>query len=141
MDAVLSPPAVMPAAPVTTMTAHAIAVAPGAAVAAKPPAMNIHQLMERAQQLQNAAQPAAAAQLYADWIAQGSAPLKHVACFNWGTLLSQLGRDDEAERAYHLALQIDADFPPAHLNLGHLMERRGQREEALAQWQIGRAHV
>ena len=137
MDAVLSPPAVTP---VTTIAPHAIAVAASAAVAV-PPRMNIQQLMERAQQLQDAAQPAAAAQLYADWIAQGSAPLKHVACFNWGTLLSQLGRDDEAELAYRLALDIDADFPPAHLNLGHLMERRGQREEALAQWQHAITHT
>ncbi len=98
--------------------------------------LTLAQVMDRAQGLQNAGETEAAVQLYAAWIANSQAPLKHVACFNWGTLLSQLGRETEAEAAYRQALAIEADFPPALLNLGHLQERRGDAGGALAAWAL-----
>ncbi len=92
-------------------------------------------LLDQAQRLQQAGQAAQAAALYADWIARGPAPLRHVACFNWGTLLSSLGRDAEAEAAYRQALVEQPDFCHAQLNLGHLLERAGDSSGALALWQ------
>lgn len=96
--------------------------------------MPLPALMDRAQALQNAGQPEAAAQLYETWLAHTVSPLRHVACFNWGALLSQLNRAEEAEAAYQAALSALPDFVPAMLNLGHLRERRGDAEGALAQW-------
>jgi predicted O-linked N-acetylglucosamine transferase (SPINDLY family) len=114
------------------MNALAAPRAPAPAAARSPP--TLAEVMDRAQALQSAGQSAAAADLYGKWIAEVAAPLKHVACFNRGTILSNLGREDDAEAAYRQALAIDPDFAPALLNLGHLHERRGDKDDALAAW-------
>jgi len=102
--------------------------------AARAGGLALPEVMSAAAQLQQAGQAEAAVALYDCWIRHSPSPLRHVACFNWGTMLSSLGRDDEAEAAYQLALQHHAGFAPALLNLGHLLERRGQKDEALALW-------
>ena len=132
-DVIYAKPSAAPSAP----TAHAA----DAMALARSGRLTLQQVMEHAQALQSTDQSAAAAQLYATWIEHTQAALKHVACFNWGTLLGALGREAEAEKAYRLALTSDPHFPPAHLNLGHLMERRGQRDEALAQWALAITHT
>jgi predicted O-linked N-acetylglucosamine transferase (SPINDLY family) len=91
-------------------------------------------LLSHAQALQSAGQAEQAAQLYEVWVAHSTSPLRSVACFNWGTVLSALSRDSEAEHAYRQALALNAHFAPALLNLGHLLERRGEHDDALAQW-------
>ena len=103
--------------------------------------LTLAQVMEQAQVLQNQGQAEAAAMLYGSWIRHTDAPLKQVACFNWGTLLSSLGREDEAEAAYQLALSLAPEFPPALLNLGHLHERRGDKERALSNWALAIART
>jgi predicted O-linked N-acetylglucosamine transferase (SPINDLY family) len=72
--------------------------------------------------------------LYEDWIATSGSPLRHVACFNWGTLLSTLGQEAASEAAYRQALAFAPGFAPALLNLGHVHERRGEIDAALATW-------
>ena len=102
--------------------------------AARSGAMPLPELLERANALQAASQPEAAAALYDAWLANSVSPLRHVAGFNWGAVLSQLGRNEQAEAAYRLSLQAQPGFAPAHLNLGHLCERRGDVEAALTHW-------
>ncbi len=102
--------------------------------AARSASMPLNELMERAQALQTAGRADDAAALYSAWVAHSALPLRHVACFNWGTVLSNLGRHAEAETAYRSALETSPGFAPAHLNLGHLCERRGDVEGALLQW-------
>jgi predicted O-linked N-acetylglucosamine transferase (SPINDLY family) len=97
--------------------------------------MPLHVLLDLAQRWHDAGQPEAASVLYAAWIANTVSPLKHVACFNHGTLLAELGRDAEAETSYRQALAMAPTFAQAHLNLGHALERRGDAEGALAEWQ------
>jgi len=96
--------------------------------------MPLPEVMERAGALQAAGETDAAARLYETWIHCTPSPLRHVACFNWGTLLSAAGRNDDAEAAYRLALTHHAGFAPALLNLGHMHERRGDMPGALAHW-------
>ncbi|HLL18936.1 MAG TPA: tetratricopeptide repeat protein, partial [Rubrivivax sp.] len=82
-------------------------------------------------------QGAAAALLYETWLAHAPPamkPLRHVACFNWGTVLSTLGQAEEAEAAYRQALETQPSFAPAQLNLGHMSERKGDIEPALTFW-------
>ena len=98
-------------------------------------ALPLAELLDTAQRWQEAGQPAAAAELYRRWIAATDSPFKHVACFNHGTVLAALQRDAEAEAAYQQALALSPHFPQARLNLGHALERRGEHEAALAQWQ------
>ena len=97
--------------------------------------MPLAELLDTAQHWQDAGQAAAAVALYAQWLAHTESPLRHVAGFNQGTLLAALNRDAEAEAAYRQALAVSPHFPQAHLNLGHALERRGDAEGALAEWQ------
>ncbi len=102
--------------------------------AARSGALPLPELLQQANALQAAGKPEAAAALYDAWLAHSDSALRHVAAFNWGAVLSQLGRSTQAESAYQMALQAQPGFAPAHLNLGHLCERRGAVEEALANW-------
>jgi predicted O-linked N-acetylglucosamine transferase (SPINDLY family) len=103
--------------------------------AAQSGGMPLQELLDQTRVLQERGQAEAAARLYETWIGHTASPFLHVACFNWGTLLSALGRSDAAEAAYRRALQHQPNFPPAQLNLGHLHERRGDAETALLLWQ------
>jgi predicted O-linked N-acetylglucosamine transferase (SPINDLY family) len=102
--------------------------------AARNGTLPLPELLQQANALQAAGQPEAAAALYDAWLAHGQGALRHIAAFNWGAVLSQLGRSEQAEAAYRMALQTLPGFAPAHLNLGHLCERRGDVEAALANW-------
>ncbi len=115
----------------------AAGLAPAAAAwlaAARSGQMSLQDLMDRAQALQAAGDAEGAAAAYETWLAHTTSPLRHVACFNWGTLLSAAGRGDAAEAAYRQALEHLSDFAPAQLNLGHLLERRGDSAGALQLW-------
>ncbi len=103
--------------------------------AARSGGMVLSTLLAQAQALQNAGRGEAAARLYEAWLDHTVSPLRQVVCFNWGTVLSTLQQDELAEAAYRAALQAAPGFAPAHLNLGHLLERKGDIEAALAQWQ------
>jgi predicted O-linked N-acetylglucosamine transferase (SPINDLY family) len=96
--------------------------------------MPLPELLDRAAKLQAGGRAETAARLYQTWLQKSESPHRQVACFNWGAVLSQLGRNDEAEAAYQAALDAQPGFPPAHLNLGHLRERRGDVPGALANW-------
>ena len=92
------------------------------------------ELMAHAQTLQRCGQTEQAAQLYEAWLSRKDAAMRHIALFNWGTVLSALSRNQEAEAAYEEALQWLPGFQQAKLNLGHLKERSGEVEAALALW-------
>ncbi|CAD5369110.1 Tetratricopeptide repeat protein [Rubrivivax sp. A210] len=96
--------------------------------------MPLAELLGHANAMQAAGQPGAAAGLYEIWIAHTESALRHVACFNWGTMLSGAGQNEAAEAAYRQTLDLAPGFAPALLNLGHLLERRGDAEGALALW-------
>lgn len=96
--------------------------------------MELPTLLDAAGRLQAAGVGTAAALLYQNWIAATPSPLRHVACFNWGAILGDLGRHAEAEAAYLLALQLAPNFAQARLNLGHQVEHQGRPAEALAHW-------
>jgi len=99
------------------------------------PALPLAGVMEQASAHQAAGRLAEAWQQYDSWLAQNpGSPLRHVACFNAGTLLSALQRDDDAEQAYRQALLAVPGFAPALLNLAHLCERRRDVAAALATW-------
>jgi len=100
-----------------------------------PPAeLTLAELVSEAQRLQLGGQVDAAVALYQRWVADGPVAMRHVACFNLGTLLGALNRSADAEAAYRQAVALQPEFPHARLNLGHLLERAGQTDEALAQW-------
>ena len=113
---------------------QALSVAPPAPALATAETLSLADLVNQAQGLQQAGQAAAAVALYQRWIAGGPLPMRHVACFNLGTLLGGLNRPADAEAAYRQAVGCQPDFPHARLNLGHLLERAGRHDDALAEW-------
>lgn len=98
-------------------------------------AMQLGELLDQAQKLHAAGHAEASAQLYEQWIAATDSPHRHIACFNWGTVLGALRKHAEAEAAYRRALELRADFAQARVNLGHQLEQQGRPLEALAEWE------
>ncbi|MEZ5659373.1 MAG: hypothetical protein R3E83_12855 [Burkholderiaceae bacterium] len=96
--------------------------------------MPLADLLALAGAWQQKGQDQAAALLYQRWLEQSDSPHRHVACFNWGTVLASLRRHQEAVHAYRLALAQQPGFVQARLNLGHQFEHLGQPEQALTQW-------
>lgn len=96
--------------------------------------MGLADLLARAEGLKQSGHAEASAALYEGWIAHTESPLRHVACFNWGTVLAALGRHAQAEAAYRQALGLKPDFLHACLNLGHQLEHLKRHDESLAQW-------
>jgi len=104
------------------------------ALLSPPAVLTLAELVSQAHRLQQAGQSDAAVALYQAWIVDGPLAMRHVACFNMGTLLGGLNRNADAEAAYRQAVALQPNFPHARLNLGHLLERAGQPDQALAQW-------
>jgi len=98
-------------------------------------AMELSELLEQTHSLSQVGLAEASARLYESWIAHTESPMRHVACFNWGTVLGALRRHADAEAAYRQAIGFDPGFLQARLNLGHQLEQQGRADEALAQWQ------
>ncbi|HEX7688457.1 MAG TPA: acetylglucosamine transferase [Burkholderiaceae bacterium] len=96
--------------------------------------MPLAQLLDRATGLSQRGLAEASATLYEQWIAGTDSPMRHVACFNWGTVLAAMGRHAQAEQAYVRALEFKPDFLQAALNRGHQLEQLKRHDEALAQW-------
>ncbi len=72
--------------------------------------------------------------LYRSWLAHTTSPAAYAVLFNLAVCLSNAKDDTAAEAAYRCALELNPDFIEAWLNLGTLLERRGQFEDALALW-------
>ena len=72
--------------------------------------------------------------LYTSWVAHTSDPNKVLAMFNHGSLLQSTGQTQEAENLYRECIQLRPYFAQPCINLGLIIERRGEREQALAIW-------
>ncbi len=97
--------------------------------------MPLADLLDRTAHLNQRGLAEASAALYENWVAGTDSPHRHIACFNWGTVLGALRRAPQAEAAYRRALEFKSDFLQARVNLGHQLEQQGRQEEALAEWQ------
>ncbi len=75
-----------------------------------------------------------AAVLYQTWVKRNQSPYLHAAYFNLGASLSNLGDSAGAEAAYREAIKLAPLFLQPRLNLGSLLERAGQVEQALTEW-------
>ena len=92
------------------------------------------QLFTLSDSFQAASATEMAIQLYAAWIAHSKDPNKPMAMFNYGSLLQSTGKTLEAENIYRLCLQERPFFAQPCINLGLILERRGEREAAIAIW-------
>lgn len=72
--------------------------------------------------------------LYQTWLSRTNSPYAHAVNFNLGATLSNLGDLVGAEAAYRRALAMAPTFAQPRLNLGLLLERSGQFDAAMAEW-------
>lgn len=93
-------------------------------------------LVTAATALNEAGQAKLAEQLYKVWIGfNPNHPQLFVAYFNCASLQTQTGDVAGAEEALCAALAANPDFHPAYINLGGVLERKGELDRALQQWQ------
>ncbi len=69
-----------------------------------------------------------AAKYYQYYINQGFA--NHKVFSNYGIILQDLGKTQEAENSYRKAIELKPDYAEAHLNLGHILIDLGNLQEA-----------
>jgi predicted O-linked N-acetylglucosamine transferase (SPINDLY family) len=72
--------------------------------------------------------------MYQLWLSRTASPVAYAVLFNYGVCLAELKDDAAAEDAYRKSLALKPDFIEAHMNLGTLLERKGEVPEALALW-------
>ncbi|MBK1695110.1 hypothetical protein CKO09_10220 [Chromatium weissei] len=95
----------------------------------------LNDLLTAVEQLKTAGQTEAALTRYRVWLAQAAnSPQAYAVWFNLGVELASLKRPHDAIAAYRQAIEIKADFVPAHFNLGTQLEYLGQPQQALKQW-------
>jgi len=56
------------------------------------------------------------------------------AYYNYGVLQLQQGKQEEAEKAFRSALEIDPSYAAAHNDLGYVLELQGKFSEAMAEY-------
>ncbi len=74
-------------------------------------------------------------QIYRCWIDHNPEnALRAAMLFNLGTVLSVAGDDTAAKHAFQAAIATNPDFLPPHINLGTILEREGNPQQAIKSW-------
>jgi len=102
--------------------------------AAKKGTLPLAELLTMAESLQSSGMSDAALELYQTWTSHSSDSNKPVAMFNHGSLLQSTGKTTEAEKIYRACLAERPFFAQPCINLGLILERRGERAQAIAVW-------
>lgn len=77
----------------------------------------------------------AAESLYAAWIQNNpDDPLLYAVLFNYSVLLTESGDLTRARESLERCIALNADFLPAHINIGRIHERMGAIGQAIVQW-------
>ena len=96
---------------------------------------NLADLIGAAMAMAAEGQPRLAEQLYKVWITFNPGhPQAYVALFNLSSLQGDAGDAAGARESLVKALALNPDFAPAYINLGGILERAGETEQAIQQW-------
>jgi len=79
--------------------------------------------------------PALCAGLYRTWLQRNEGAFNSVAWFNLGVILFAENNLIDSIEAFQKALALSPAFPQARINLGLALERQGNAEAAIEQWQ------
>jgi predicted O-linked N-acetylglucosamine transferase (SPINDLY family) len=79
--------------------------------------------------------PALTVPLYHAWLQRNTEPQAAVAAFNLGVILASSNELPAAVAAYRQAVALNPELAPVRINLGLSLERQGQQEAAIEQWQ------
>ncbi len=94
----------------------------------------LDQVIQLAEQIQQAGRTADAVALYGLWVQHTASADKHIALFNQGVIQINSGDIEGAENAYRHSLSLYPGFAQARINLGLLLERKGQYDDAMLVW-------
>jgi predicted O-linked N-acetylglucosamine transferase (SPINDLY family) len=95
-------------------------------------------LVHACQILTEAKHPQLAQQAYKVWIGfNPDHPHRYAIDYNRASLLTATGDVGEAEAALRAAIAAKPDFMPAYVNLGGLLERKGDPDAAINLWRSG----
>lgn len=79
--------------------------------------------------------PGLCAALYRTWLQRNEGAFNSVAWFNLGVILFAENNLIDSIEAFQKALALSPAFPQARINLGLALERQGNAEAAIEQWQ------
>ena len=96
--------------------------------------LGLDQVIQFAEQFQSAGRTSEAISLYAAWTQHSPSNDRHIGFFNQGVMQLNAGDIEGAENAYRSSLDLYPGFAQARINLGLLLERKGQFEDAMLQW-------
>ena len=92
-------------------------------------------LIRASETLSRAGEAAAAEALYDGWIqSHADDPLLYAVLFNFSVVLADQGEIERARECLERAIDLKADFWPAHINLGRACERLGDVAAAVTRW-------
>jgi predicted O-linked N-acetylglucosamine transferase (SPINDLY family) len=101
-------------------------------------AIELAALIQDCQVLTGAGRADLAAQVYKIWTGFNlDHPHRYAIEFNRAVLLAGAGDLVEAENALRAAITLRPDFMPAYVNLGGVLERKGDPQAAIALWMSG----
>lgn len=93
------------------------------------------ELIATAENLTAQGAPDLVCQIYRAWIEHNPDDTLLAAMqFNLGTVLSAMGNHTAAKHAFQAAIARNPDFLPPHINLGTILEREGDTQQAIACW-------
>ena len=84
--------------------------------------MGLDKLFTSCEQLQQSGKAQEALALYQSWLSTSQDANRHMAWFNYGSLLQSTGNPQEAVNAYAECLLLQPRFPQALINLGLTLE-------------------
>ena len=101
-------------------------------------AFGLTEVISVAQQLTAANRSDLSIQAYRIWAKfNPDHPNVYAIHFNRACVHSDRGELDEAEQALREVIAINPDFPPAYVNLGGVLERKGSIGDAVLAWKVG----
>ena len=101
----------------------------------------LEQLVGLAEAVQKNGQTEQAIRLYREWTANSCHPQRHLALFNFGSLLQSVGKVNDAIATYRNCIACQPAFAQAHINLGLALESTGDSGEALSTWSLSLIHI
>ncbi|BDU57535.1 O-linked acetylglucosamine transferase [Limnohabitans sp. MORI2] len=96
--------------------------------------LGLDQVIQLAEHFQTTGRTADAIALYGLWNQHSESNDRHIGWFNQGVMQLNAGDIEGAEQAYRESLNLFPGFAQARINLGLLLERKGQHDDAMLQW-------
>lgn len=104
--------------------------------------LSVTDLIRTTETFKQSGQAASIEAAYAAWVqANPNDPLLYAVLFNYSIALTDAGKLEAAKECLERAITLNADFMPAYINLGRILERLGTIGLAIIQWSAALARM